>query len=178
MAAIWPFDKRHFHDLQMHVHERRALYFDSNFTEVCSYAPNRRQAIIWINADPVHRRIYAALGKMNQYCAMFHFFSDDLCNCIQVTDAVRDLDHWEGNLKTIVLARLDVESSIAWWQSVVYCPGIYHALRHYIFDDGARVQIWPHWNSGSSCQSCLQSCQKRFWWRHGSIWWHWIGMQQ
>ena len=24
--------------------------------------PNRRQAIIWTNADPVHRRIYAALG--------------------------------------------------------------------------------------------------------------------
>ena len=25
-------------------------------------APNRRQAIIWTTADPVHRRIYAALG--------------------------------------------------------------------------------------------------------------------
>ena len=24
--------------------------------------PNRRQAIIWINADPIHWRIYAALG--------------------------------------------------------------------------------------------------------------------
>ena len=24
--------------------------------------PNRHQAIIWTNADPVHRRIYAALG--------------------------------------------------------------------------------------------------------------------
>ena len=24
-------------------------------------APNRRQAIIWTNADPIHRRIYAAL---------------------------------------------------------------------------------------------------------------------
>ena len=53
------------------------FYFDSNFTEVCSQgsnkhwgstesgnglAPYRRQAITWINADPVHRRIYAALG--------------------------------------------------------------------------------------------------------------------
>ena len=27
-----------------------------------SLVPNRRQAIIWTNADPVHRRIYAALG--------------------------------------------------------------------------------------------------------------------
>ena len=25
-------------------------------------APNRRQAIIWTNADPIHRRIYAPLG--------------------------------------------------------------------------------------------------------------------
>ena len=25
-------------------------------------APNRRQAIIWTNADPIHWRIYAALG--------------------------------------------------------------------------------------------------------------------
>ena len=25
-------------------------------------APNRRQAIIWNNADPIHRRIYATLG--------------------------------------------------------------------------------------------------------------------
>ena len=24
--------------------------------------PNRQQAITWTNADPVHRRIYAALG--------------------------------------------------------------------------------------------------------------------
>ena len=26
-------------------------------------APNRRQAIIWINADPIHWRIYAAIGE-------------------------------------------------------------------------------------------------------------------
>ena len=25
-------------------------------------APNRRQAIIWTNADPIHWRIYAVLG--------------------------------------------------------------------------------------------------------------------
>ena len=55
----------------------KKMYFDSNFTEVCSkgsnwqkvnigssngMALNRRQAITWTNADPVHRRIYAALG--------------------------------------------------------------------------------------------------------------------
>ena len=27
-------------------------------------APSRRQAIIWTNADPIHRHIYAALGQM------------------------------------------------------------------------------------------------------------------
>ena len=27
-----------------------------------SSAPNRRQAIIWTNADPIHYRIYATLG--------------------------------------------------------------------------------------------------------------------
>ena len=51
--------------------------FDYYFTECCSYgsnwqlhrigldnglAPNRRQAIIWTNADPILWRIYAALG--------------------------------------------------------------------------------------------------------------------
>ena len=50
---------------------------DSIFTEICSQesnwqkasigsgnglAPNRRQAITWTNADPVHWRTYAALG--------------------------------------------------------------------------------------------------------------------
>ena len=28
-------------------------------------APNRRQAIVWTNADRVHWRIYAALGGMS-----------------------------------------------------------------------------------------------------------------
>ena len=60
----------------MHFHEWKLLYFDSNFTAVCSQgstqqlvsigsgnglAPNRRQAITWTNAYPVHWRIYAAL---------------------------------------------------------------------------------------------------------------------
>ena len=51
--------------------------FDKDFTEVGSWvsnyqyssiglnnglSPNRRQAIIWTNADPIHWRIYVALG--------------------------------------------------------------------------------------------------------------------
>ena len=62
----------------MHFHEWNILYFiDSNFNTVCfqgcdwqqssigsgnGLAPVRRQAINWTNADPVHRRIYTALG--------------------------------------------------------------------------------------------------------------------
>ena len=61
----------------MHFHEWKLLYFDSNFTEICSQvsnwqyvcvgsgnglAPNRRQANIWTNAGPVYWRIYAVLG--------------------------------------------------------------------------------------------------------------------
>ena len=62
---------------RLHFHEWKVLNFDQNFTEVCSWwsnwqypsidldnglAPNRRQAIIWTNADPIQWRIYAALG--------------------------------------------------------------------------------------------------------------------
>ena len=28
-------------------------------------ASNRRQVIIWTNADPIHWRLYATLGEMN-----------------------------------------------------------------------------------------------------------------
>ena len=63
--------------IQMHFREWKVLYFDQNFTEVCSsrsnwqyislglgngLVPNRRQAIIWTNADQIHWPIYAALG--------------------------------------------------------------------------------------------------------------------
>ena len=61
----------------MHFREWNILYFDYNFTDVCSQganwqsssigldnglAPNRWQAIIWTNADPINWRIYATLG--------------------------------------------------------------------------------------------------------------------
>ena len=68
------FGRWHF---QLHFLEWKWYNSDSNFTEICSQesnwwydsigsgnglAPNRQQAIIWINADPIHWRIYAALG--------------------------------------------------------------------------------------------------------------------
>ena len=61
-----PLNRRY---IYMHLHEWKVLYFDENFTKDCSQvsnqqyhgiglenalAPNRRQAIIWINADQIH----------------------------------------------------------------------------------------------------------------------------
>ena len=61
----------------MHFREWKILYFDYNFTDVCpqesnwqsssigldnGLVPNRRQAIIWTNADPINWRIHATLG--------------------------------------------------------------------------------------------------------------------
>ena len=61
----------------MHSLEWKCLYLYQNFTEVCSLGsnwqwssigldnglvPNRRQAIIWTNADQIDWRIYVALG--------------------------------------------------------------------------------------------------------------------
>ena len=61
--------------VQEQFHEWKVLYFD--FSEACSYRSNcqlprigldngltlkRRQAIIWANGDPIHWRIYVALG--------------------------------------------------------------------------------------------------------------------
>ena len=72
--ATRPFFRRHF---QMHFLEWKLLYFDSNFTEVCSLGfksqwaiigsdnglvPTRRQAFIWANGGLVHWRIYASFG--------------------------------------------------------------------------------------------------------------------
>ena len=73
---------RHFgrRNLQMHFLEWEWQNFDSNFTEICyqefswqehsigsgnGLGSNRRQAITRTNDDPVHWRIYAALGEMS-----------------------------------------------------------------------------------------------------------------
>ena len=71
----WPlFRGRYF---QMHFREWKCMNFDYDFTEFYSqgfieqypsigldngWAPNRRQAIIGTNADPIHWHIYAAVG--------------------------------------------------------------------------------------------------------------------
>ena len=81
-----PFCRRCF---LMHFREWKVLYFELIFTEVSSQcsnrqlprnglytdlAPNRRQAIIWTNADPIHWRIYVALGR-DELISLLFFFS-------------------------------------------------------------------------------------------------------
>ena len=74
-STKWPlFCRRSF---QMHFRKLKVLYFYHNVIEVCyqgsnwqflctsldnGLAPNRRQAIIWNNAEPIHWRIYVAPG--------------------------------------------------------------------------------------------------------------------
>ena len=70
---LWYENYRHF---QIYL-QWKCLHFNYNFTEVYSQgsnwlyvstgsgsglAPNRRETITRINADPIHRRIYTALG--------------------------------------------------------------------------------------------------------------------
>ena len=70
-------------------------FISSNFTEVCSQrsnwqypiigldnglAPNRRQAIICTNTDPIHWRIYAALGGDELYERNAYYISDVMQN--------------------------------------------------------------------------------------------------
>ena len=59
----WPSLRRKY--FQTYFRELKVLY--KNLNEVCSWdnglASNRRQAIIWTNADPIHWHMYAALGR-------------------------------------------------------------------------------------------------------------------
>ena len=76
----------------MQFHQWKKLYFGANFTEVCPWgsnwqkvsigsgnglAPNRRQAITWTNVEPVHGRIYAALGGAK----VIHFHQRPQAKC-------------------------------------------------------------------------------------------------
>ena len=47
------------------VEDFKVLIKSWNGPKCFGLAPNRRQAIIWSNADPVHWRIYGALGEMS-----------------------------------------------------------------------------------------------------------------
>ena len=78
LISLWtkgpPYSRRNIQTLFL---EWKYLNFKEYFIEICSFwsnwwyvsvgsdydlPPSRRQAIIWTNADPVHRRIYVTLG--------------------------------------------------------------------------------------------------------------------
>ena len=81
---------------QMHFHELKVVYFDSNFIEVCSQwsnwqyvsigsgsgmVPSRPQAITWSNTDPVPWRIYAVLGRdeLNRRKGLLAYTNNNYC---------------------------------------------------------------------------------------------------
>ena len=92
------------------------IEFRSNFTEICSqesdwhYASidsgngysvlNRRQFITWTNDDPVHRRIYAALGEEEltpiglnrRYIQQLYVFNKQT-NALLLGDTLQDLSN-------------------------------------------------------------------------------------
>ena len=65
------------------------IFLKENLTEICfsgsnwqyvrigsgnGLAPTRRQAITWINADPIHWRIYGALGEDELNISKVYFY--------------------------------------------------------------------------------------------------------
>ena len=90
----------------MHFCEWNFLYFDWNFTDVCpkgsnwqssgigldnGLAPNRRQAIIWTNADPINWRIYATLGGDE----LTQMFIVSVCKSLSTVWAPKSFFHQE-----------------------------------------------------------------------------------
>ena len=110
----------------MHYLEWQWYNYDSNFTEICSQesnwqwagigldnglAPDRRQAIIWTNADPIHRRIYAAL------------WGDELTHCSQIGILGIQVNN---NLEWMPQNLVDVKSTL-----VLVMAWCRQATRHY-----------------------------------------------
>ena len=90
----------------MHFREWKNLYFDYNFTDVCSQgsnwqsssidldnglAPNRWQAIIWTNDDPINWRIYATLGGDE----LTQMFIVSVCESLSTVWAPKSFIHQE-----------------------------------------------------------------------------------
>ena len=92
----WPiFCKWHF---QMHFLGTKCLYFHSNFTKVCcqgyswqyvniglsnDLAPNKWQAVIWINDDAIHWYVYGSsiLSELTHLPLMLHICIGELGWC-------------------------------------------------------------------------------------------------
>ena len=77
----------------MHFYDRKILYFNAYFTEVCSYRSNRqqssigsdnglvlnrRQAIIWTNADLIHWCIFVWLEEDKLTLVVLNLFQETL----------------------------------------------------------------------------------------------------
>ena len=84
-------------------------------------APNRRQAIIWTNADPIHWRIYASLGE------------DELRNFTPNTIISSQQDAFKKNAALKMLAILFrpqcVKMGVCFELSMTLC----HILKPYLF---------------------------------------------
>ena len=91
---------------QMHFREWKILDFESNFTDVCpqgsnwqsssigldnGLAPNRRQAIILTNADPINWRIYATQGGDE----LTQMFIVSVCKSLSTVWAPKSFIHQE-----------------------------------------------------------------------------------
>ena len=125
-------------NIQMHFNEWKVLYFYLNFTEVCSQgnnwlyfrigshnglAPDRGQAIIWTNADPINLRIYAVLGV------------DELRSVMsRPCQGHTWLTFHNGDLSTFV-----IERSIFWWSP---CMGWYTNLDRFWECTGGALTHW------------------------------------
>ena len=55
-----------------------------------AWGPNRRQAIIWTNDDPLYRRTYVSLGHINTLGPRQdgQHFPDDIFKCISLKENV------------------------------------------------------------------------------------------
>ena len=88
---------------QMYFLELKWKNSDSIFTEICSqesnlqkasigsgngFAPNRRQAITWTNADAVHWQIYAGRWVKNDDNTIFPKCVENFSNEIQRNDSI------------------------------------------------------------------------------------------
>ena len=98
------------------------MYFDENFSEVCSLesnfqlpnngldnglAPNRRQAIIWTNVDPIHWRIYAALGGGDELMKVRIYIHFHICSSWKLQSQLKhNIMKWNNQFQAMQVMTL------------------------------------------------------------------------
>ena len=97
----------------------------SNWQYVCidsdnGLAPNGRQAIIWITADPIHGRIYAALGG-DEWIAISMIIHDAWITNIKVIDSWMNI-HLKNNASKfhiqILCEKIHQQCSLFTWTAI------------------------------------------------------------